>query len=134
MLIIGATRHDLDNALAKANEKFDNNLLFNNITGCGKTRDGQPKFKVTITVISSRGSGAKLGAPQRDTRKQRHIKSACWHAHGTFFDALPSHCTIVTGAMVTGGATTHPGAPWRDFNIGTQLRPFFYSEACECRR
>jgi len=127
MLIRNATQNQIEQALAKANESFNGNLQFNRFEFAGRTRQGTPKFNVTLRVAESHGKGARLGFPDYQTGKQRHLINACWHAHGTFFDALPEDAEIVTSNTVT-----YPGATWVDRNIGSMMRPLYYSEACEC--
>ena len=127
MLIKGATEEQIHEALAKANQEFDSNLEFNNFEYIGHTRGGMQKHRVTLRVIDSRGKGARLGFPNYTTGRQRHLVSACWHVHGTFFDALPEGTTIQTGQH-----TIEPGDSWNDWDIGSMIRPMYYSEACEC--
>ena len=119
-MIINATQKELQTALDKANESFDGNLQFNNFQRLSDTR-----YRVTLRVKDSHGKGARLGFPHFG--KQRHLISACWHAHGTFFDALPEGTKIMTR-----GNTTYAGDPWQDFDIGSMIHPYYMSEACEC--
>ena len=127
-MIINAKHEDIQKALDTANKEFDNNLEFNNFQRLSDTR-----HRVTLRVKASHGKGARLGFPQRNwqtgevTRKARHLINACWHAHGTFFDALPEGTKIQTR-----GNTTYSGDRWEDFDIGSQIYPYYISEACEC--
>ena len=115
-MIIHATRENIQAALDKANESFESNLTFNNFQRLSDTR-----HRVTLRVKDSHGKGAKLGFTSRRTIH------ACWHAHGTFFDALPEGTKILTAGMIT-----HPGEEWEDWNTGSLLRPLYASEACLC--
>jgi hypothetical protein len=122
MIIKGVTRAEIIVALQVANESFDGNLMFNRYPEyLGRTRDGKPRFRLTLKVANSRGMGAKLGPTGR------HTVNACWHAHGKFFNALPEG-TIIEAA----GKTFTVGDDWQDWNIGSMLHPMFFSEACEC--
>lgn len=94
--------------------------------------------RFTLTIVDSHKAGGRLGQPHSSwtTRtgkpyKQRHIAAACWHAHGDFFDAL---FAIRPEAMIRAGdkLITQYQGNWQDWNIGSQLEPFYYSEACKC--
>ena len=129
MLIKNASAIEIMLALVEANEKFGNNLIFNRFDYAALTRQGKEKFNVTLRVKDSREAGSRLGFPAYLTGKQRHLISACWHAHGTFMDALPAEAEII----VTGvDYPIRPGDRWNDRNIGSIMQPMYYSEACEC--
>ena len=115
MKIYRCTVRQVVDALARANALFDNNLVFNHCYGHPTYTD------VTLRVIDSRGAGARRGL------SGSRLVSACWHAHGTFFDALP-----VPARIVTRQGTTYPGAPWVDASIGSMMNPLMYSDACGC--
>jgi len=120
-MIIHATRESIQAALDKANESFEGNLTFNNFQRLSDTR-----HRVTLRVKDSKEEGARVSFRPDDTC--RRLVSACWHAHGTFFDALPEGTKIQTAGMVT-----YPGSPWVDRNIGSDWYPVYHSEACYCR-
>ena len=122
-MIINATREDIQKALNQANEDFNGNLMFNNFQRLSDSR-----HRVTLRVKDSHGKGARLGFPSYDTGKQRHLINACWHAHGTFFDALP-HDTAI---RVADFGTIYAGDSWQDRDIGSMMQPLSLSEACEC--
>ena len=63
----------------------------------------------------------------------RRMRNACWHAHGHFFDAL---LAIAPDARVRAGdlTITATGGNWTDRNIGSQMYPLYFSEACDCDR
>lgn len=125
MLIRNATEEQIRDALDQTNEDFDSNIRFKRLDAAGNTRAGDPKHTVTLTVNDSRAAGG------RRSNKGRRIAAACWHAHGTFMDALPEDCEIVV-AIRTGREVKRPGDPWQDFNIGSDYYPMYYSEACDC--
>lgn len=122
MLIKGATQEQLTKALETVNKRFDGNIQFNRFDHAGRTRDGKEKFNVTLRVESSKGKGAR-----RSQNGHRRMINACWHVHGFFFDALPKGTEIKSGPY-----NLHPGDPWHDRNIGSQIEPLYYSEACDC--
>jgi hypothetical protein len=122
MVIIGAELNDIRRALDKVNETFGGNVAFNRFPeSMGFTRDGRPKFRLTLRVESSQGPGARF------SHQGRRMAAACWHVHGNFFRALPASCTIKAGP-----STVTPASPWYDFNIGSMAVPLMYSEACGC--
>lgn len=134
-MIISTTKENILLALTKANEKFDNNLTFNNFQRLSDTR-----YRITLKVKDSHGKGARLASYQMQLdswhnptnfdeawRKRRHLISACWHAHGTFFDNLPEGTKIQTREVIT-----YAGDAWQDFDIGSKMFPYYASEACDC--
>lgn len=118
MKIRNVTEAELLKALKKVNAKFDQNVIFNNIrcdTQNGKT------WTVTLRVTSSKKAGHRIGF------SGRRLINACWHVHGTFFNALPEQSLIKTG-----NKTKQPGDDWEDWNIGSEMQPLMFSDACEC--
>jgi hypothetical protein len=84
-----------------------------------RTRSGNFRLR----VHSSRGPGSRKAADGR------RISAACWHAFGHYLDALGDAHVIIPGYR--GPACRHG---WVDRNIGSQARPFMYSEACDCEK
>lgn len=132
MIIKNATRDEIYIALNEVNEVFDNNVRFNRFDVLNK-RD--TRFAITLKVADCRGKGARRGFPifkgfdkAPDWEKRRHIPFACWHVHGTFFDSLP----LDTEIRVKGEGLHRPKDPWLDRNIGTDMFPYYFSEACDC--
>lgn len=122
MIIIGAELKQIGAALDTVNKTYSGNVTFNRFPeSLGFTRDGRPKFRLTLRVDSSKGPGARL------SHQGRRMAAACWHVHGRFFRALPAGCTIKAGTL-----TLTPASPWHDMNIGSQVQPLYYSNACEC--
>ena len=117
MIISNCTREQIEDALKKANAKFNGNLAFKRFDSIGK------RFNVTLRVNDSSGRGAKRGFTGRKT------VNACWHGHGTFIDSLPKNAEILSRAA---GQISHPGDQWHDWNIGSTMSPMYYSEACDC--
>ncbi len=116
MNIKGVNRDELEGALTVVNEKFGGNVVWNRIDNTNRG------FLVTLRVKDSKGPGARRGFSG-----QRMI-NACWHVHGTFFDALPKDAVVLVG----GGQKIHPGDVWQDRNIGSVVLPLYFSEACDC--
>ena len=125
MIIKNVSGEDLSKALAKVNEKYDNNVIWNNYQKEGN------RFRVTLRVIDSHGKGARLSQSTTSKGNRRHLISACWHIHGDFFDEL---LNINQNAIIQTSITTidKHGGNWTDRNIGSMINPLYYSEACEC--
>ena len=122
MLIIGATEHEITQALNGANKRFDGNLEFKRFEHAGKTRDGRAKVNVTLTVANCRKPGGRRG------HTGRRIAAACWHAHGYFIDGLPMGTEVRTTLGIVKAGITR----WHDSNIGSIAVPMMYSQACDC--
>lgn len=125
MILSNCTKQDIDKALADVNGEFDGNIRLNNyqqLSGTGL------RHRVTLRVPDSHGKGVHL-SPHMEAfgHKPRHTTSACWHAHGRFFDALPYGTRIRTN-----GKVIMAGDMWDDFNIGSRMFPIHASESCEC--
>jgi hypothetical protein len=76
---------------------------------------------IRLRVLNSSGPGSRKGP------YGRRISAACWHAFGHYLDALGDAHVVIPGYR--GPACRHC---WVDRNIGSQARPFMYSEACDC--
>lgn len=119
----GASAAEMEAALRETNKEFDDNVEF-------KRFDITRNFiNFTLKVKNSSGPGAR-----RSTWNRHKMISACWHVHGTFFDKL---FEIAPDARITtsmGGRReiTRFHGNWEDANIGSQVRPCYASEACEC--
>ncbi len=127
MIIRNVTQQDLDEALFKTNHQFDGNIRFKRCALIRTNRNRSQTWGVTLTVQSSKGPGHRMSVSYYN--QGRHIAAACWHVHGMFLDNLPVRAEIITMF-----GRTSPGEPWIDQNIGTSIRPFMASEACECHR
>jgi hypothetical protein len=119
MKIRNVTSAEIESALQKTNERFEDNIIFNRFDYVGKN------FQVTLKVKSAKGAGARVGFIGRA------MISACWHVYGTFIEELfivnPS-CVIVS----MGNKIDINGGNWVDKNIGSQINPLMYSDACHC--
>lgn len=131
MLAKHCTMQDLKAALAEINAQFDENICFRKLEASGKN------IRFTLTVYDSRKAGGRLGVPNhfdsgKQTGRQRHLAAACWHVHGEFFDALfaiaPQAVIVSKGKKITAEAGN-----WQDRNIGSQVYPYMYSDACICQ-
>lgn len=119
------TTEDLRNALDKNNAKYGNNIKFKRLDITGK------QVTFTLTVVSSKGPGARHSTWKNAKGNYTRIAAACWHVHGDFFDAL---FKIAPDAEIKTGnksITRHCGN-WEDWNIGSAYQPMYYSEACFC--
>ncbi|MAH44877.1 hypothetical protein CMI37_03560 [Candidatus Pacearchaeota archaeon] len=115
MIIGNVTMSELESALYQTNTEFEGNVIWNRVESEGR------RFRVTLRVRDSKGSGARRSA------SGRRLVSACWHVHGTFFDALPTEAVIRTA-----GRVKRPGDVWEDWNIGSMMYPTMHSQACDC--
>jgi hypothetical protein len=124
MLAKNCTLQDMNKALAKINLKFGGNVEFKKIETQGRA------IRFTLTVLKSSGPGGRLSA------EGRRIAAACWHIHGEFFDALldinPQAVIVSRQARIFATDSGHYGN-WQDVNIGSNYRPFYYSDACACK-
>jgi hypothetical protein len=133
MLIKNATREQLDKALEQTNKEYDGNVIYNEITSINQKGT---RHRMTLRVKEAHGKGARLGFYQNpNTGNRRHLISACWHVHGTFFDNLLNiapEAEIKAGTLTIYKTINGVFNNWQDRNIGSQMNPFYFSEACEC--
>lgn len=128
MIISKVSRADLGAAMARVNQKYDSNVVWNRNDQLSKDR-----FRITLRVKDSKGKGSRLAQGRLMGYKSGaiHLISACWHVHGDFFEAL---LAINPNAIIK--VATHRidryGGNWVDRNIGSIIHPVAYSEACEC--
>ncbi len=122
-------------ALAAVNTRFQGNIRWNT------DGDGSPPKALNPkrTRYSVRLRTSTYNAPgyRRTFGGKRH-PSACWHVHGHFFDAL---LYIEPRAVIRSGYNPETGRPiviarnggnWTDRNIGSEFRPLYFSQACDC--
>jgi hypothetical protein len=104
--------------------RFGNNLrIYTRLTNVRERESGLLWIDVRLSVKNSRGPGSRFSPTSG-----RRVSAACWHAHGYFFDALP------TGTKIQArGHTFRSGDVWRDWNIGSVMNRCRMSESCECR-
>lgn len=118
MKIKNCTREQLQAALAEVNKKFAGNVKFNRFEMTNQTA-----AKVTLTVIDSRAPGGRIGL------SGKQVCAACWHVYGTFIDEVIK----ADGKVFTNNQWIEShDQNWQDWNIGSQYRPLYYSEACDC--
>jgi hypothetical protein len=132
MRAINCLKEDLHKALALVNQKYAGNVAFREIVPNGRGT------RFTLKVVDCRKPGHRLGFehPYWQTKtgkpyKPRRLTYACWHVHGDFFDAL---FEINPKAKIRArkDLITINGGNWQDTNIGSQMYPQYFSEACEC--
>ena len=119
MIARKVTLQELQAALVKVNQKYDDNIRWNRLDCNGSA------LRFTLRVKDSKLSGARRGFTGR------RLVSACWHVHGDFFDAL---FQIQPAARIRsqGKLITAQGGNWVDGNIGSIMSPLAFSEACDC--
>lgn len=117
-----ATKQQLESALDYVNELYDGNVMFRYVEQLSKNR-----VKFTLRTKDSRGPGSRIGYTGR------RMPCACWHVHGHFFEFLFKNYTGVKiwsqGRIMESNADN-----WMDRNIGSMIRPMYFSKACECRK
>lgn len=132
MVIVNASSQEIEQALNTVNAKYAGNVAFNRYPEfLGYTRAGGEKYRLTLRVISSREPGHRRGFSYPWSEKGKRLTAACWHVHGDFFDALMSINPKVE-IKTAQNTITVAGGNWQDRNIGSQVYPLFYSEACDC--
>lgn len=116
------TVEELETALKVVNKKYENNLTWNRSPE--QTPNG---IAFTLRTIESVGHFEGV----RISTSGRRLPNACWHAHGYFFDAL---FRINPEATITsrGKKITNDYGNWEASNIGSQMLPMYFSEACLC--
>lgn len=145
MLIKNTTKEQIESALMATNKVFDNNIMFNRFDAANRK---QTRFNVTLKTKDSKKAGHRRGFPAftgfnslPDWSKRRRLAYACWHVHGTFFEklfeiapiaAIHSGSSLANPNRGNNGWITIDGGNWEDRNIGSQLNPYYFSEACDC--
>lgn len=133
MRISKVNEKDLNKALKKVNKKYDNNIVWNNFEQISTN-----SFRITLKCKDSKKAGHRLGFSTKnpfnsniDMGRRRRLINACWHVHGHFFEAL---LKINENAVIYAGTQRidKDGGNWEDRNIGSQIEPLMFSEACEC--
>lgn len=131
MKIYNVTEVELNAALAKANLHFAGNISFKRVERVANSRIGKGgTYIVTLTVNNSHKPGAKVSPPHFIYgSRARHIKAACWHAHGEFINGLPVQAHVVTN--LHGKIAYTPGDVW----VNPIVRPIdsiTLGDCCEC--
>lgn len=120
MVAKNCTIENLNHALDKVNERFNGNITW-------KRRPEKigNRFRFTLTVKNTREPGSRIGF------SGKRVAAACWHVHGHFFDAL---IELAPNAEIQSNVNVinRFGGNWQDRNIGSVLRPLYFSEACDC--
>lgn len=125
MKLYHAKRSDIEQALMDINRMhYQGNIIFKRCDNMGSY------WNVTLKVKDSHGPGGRITVGSLYEDKTRHICAACWHAHGYFMDRLLVWNPDVR--IVTRG-TTYTGE-WEDWNAGSNYRPAYMSDLCECER
>lgn len=135
MIARNCSEADLLQALELINKEYDNNIKFKRLEN--RNTKKQKSFIFTLTVKNSHNAGGRIS--YNFGGKSRRVKAACWHVHGRFFDILLSfnpNCTIITttnkGLLKIYRAGDESVNNWQDWNIGSSIQPYYYSQACNC--
>lgn len=145
MLIKNTTKEQIEAALTATNKVFDNNIMFNRFDVANRKCT---RWNVTLRTKDSKKAGHRRGQPKfmgfnqpGDFSKRKRLHYACWHVHGTFFDelfkiapesAIKSGSSLANPNRGNNGWITVDGGNWEDRNIGSQMVPYYFSEACDC--
>lgn len=129
MIAKNVTKDELYLAMDKVNELFENNITWNR-----EPEKIGKRFQFTLYTKSVEKPGHRLGLPSPTydaIYKPRRLRSACWHVHGEFFDAL---FDINPDAVIrsNGKVVDIDNGNWIDWNAGSQMYPVYMSELCEC--
>jgi hypothetical protein len=118
---IKTSLENVQRAVETINERYDGNIRFE-LTRVQYGRKVDTVIGV-LRVNDSKGKGA------RRSHSGRRTVSACLHAHGHFFDALP-HGTPIS----TANATLTAGQYWHNIDpqVGSLYNPVWMSELCDC--
>ncbi|NMB83290.1 MAG: hypothetical protein GYA14_15890 [Ignavibacteria bacterium] len=123
-----ATVEQLNEALSFVNGIFDNNIEFKNFSRLsGKTN------QFTLTVKDSHKPGARLGYFVNHKGNRKHLRAACWHVHGYFFEYLFLKYPGVKISSKIGKMLSNADN-WQDQNIGSLAHPLNFSDACDCNK
>lgn len=125
MIAFPVSKYELTHALNEASAKYGGNLIWNRRPE--PLNMDQTRWRFTLRVTDSKGPGHRLGFLHSYTGSRRRLSSACWHAHGTFFDCLPPGITIITGNQ-----RYETGTRWVDRDVGSIVYPENYSDLCDC--
>ena len=130
MLVKYATEDHIRAALDHIQEKYDHNLEFREGT---PDPQGGKGFRVRLGVKDNHAKGASV--KQRYSfdgfEGERHLRAACWHVHGDFFDELFSCCPYAV-IVAQNKVIRKDEGNWQDYNVGSQMYPVYASESCDC--
>ena len=128
-----ATKGEIFRALDKINEGYKNNIIFNRMdAGRGNY------WNVRLKTINFNKPGYRVtpelkGWDGRVWHKGHRMRFACWHVYGNFMEALfeinPKAYVYAQGRKIT-----KDQGNWEDYNVGSNMFPFYASEACDCAK
>lgn len=130
MIAKNVTSEDLTKALRITNTLYKGNLRFTS-EGLTSLNSKGTRIRFRLSVHSSKELGHRLGFHRKKDGNRRKLASACWHAHGHFFESLlfvNCRASIRSGTIVI----DTNGGNWQDRNIGSTFDPLRFSQACEC--
>ena len=133
MIAKNVTQEQLEKALRMINHNYENNITWNR----APEKVGR-QFHFTLYTKSVEGPGHRLGFSHSTWTnkdgshyKQKRMRSACWHVHGDFFDAL---FALNPDAVIksAGREINYCEGNWIDWNAGSIAYPILMSYLCEC--
>lgn len=128
MIAKNTTRDQLEQALKAINapDQYAGNITWRRAPEV--MNNAGDRFRFTLRAVDSRGKGGRISHNGR-----RIGQSACWHAHGYFFEEL---FKVAPEAVILAGSKTitKDAGNWEDRNIGSMMQPMMYSDACDCNK
>lgn len=118
MFIANCQEYEITGALAWIQPQFGYNLKFLRFRAVTQPFKG---FALALITCTKGGKGSRtteFGAP---------TNRACWHAIGTFIDALPKKAQVKTF-----DGWTRPGEPWPDYYGSATYNPPHIRTLCRC--
>lgn len=136
MIVTNATKEDLRKALDAVNKKYNDNIQFFGDNGYYESDGLEQVGKTRISFRLETKSYTHGGGYRRTFTGKRH-RSACWHVHGDFFDALLdlNDKAVIRWAGLKIHQDQHGHGRfgnWQDWNIGSLAQPLYASQACDC--
>lgn len=138
MLIYGMDSETVADVIREVSaESYAGNLEASRCESNGRDRAGNPKTRFTIRVRSSFEPGHRLGQQITPNGNRRRVPAACWHVYRDVLAALLARnpdARLVSAQGDYRGARAFLDSFERtgDSNIGSQVSPLAYRDACEC--
>lgn len=130
MYIKGINSHQLDLAIRAVNDKFNAHVTTEYTTN---TRKG---VKAKLRVETNKSVFHRLAQSLTSLGNRKKIVSLCWHGFGHVFRevfTINPLAKIRTAQIVYKDVSAFNNNFYStDRNIGSEIYPLLYSEACEC--
>jgi len=124
MEIKNTNKEELNHALNFINNKYNNNIEFMKLEPLNKK---ETRFRIRLKVKDSKKEGSA-----RAFLTNRRLISACWHAHGYFFEEL-INCNPTIEIKAKSLKINSKGGNWDDKLLGNvYIGQAYQSDCCEC--